>query len=220
MTKPDGRTLRSARRTAGEHVAAIAARQHGVVSRGQAIEAGMTRHTVAARVRSGVWKRLHPGVFAVVGSPTTWHQKVMGAVLAAGPGAVASHLTAAAVHGMDGVERGRIEVTIPRATRLQLHRVVVHRSLVLADEDRTIVDGIRTTSVARTLADCSGALSLGQLARGMDGAFVERRVRHAQVKDTAVRSDRHPAGGSPKSGCSSPSVALRRTTVGAARKCA
>ena len=187
MESPVTRTVGSVRRAAHERVATIAARQHGVLSRSQAIDAGLTRHMVATRVRSGLWKRVHPGVFTVVGSPATWHQKVMSAVLAAGPGAVASHLTAAALYGMHGVERGRIEITIPRTSRLALHRVVVHRSLVLADEDRTMVDGIPTTSAARTLADCSGALSLGQLARGMDGGFVERWVRHAQVNDVATR---------------------------------
>ena len=181
------RTVGSVRRAAHERMAIISARQHGVFSRAQAIDAGLTRHMIAARVRSGLWKRAYPGVFTVVGSPATWHQKVMSAVLAAGPGAVASHLTAAALYRMHGVKRGRIEITIPRDSRLTLHRVIVHRSLVLSDEDRTTIDGIPTTSAARTLADCSGVLSLGQLARGMDGGFVERWVRHAQVKDVATR---------------------------------
>ncbi len=43
------------------------------------------------------------------------------------------------------------------------------------------------TSVARTLADCSGHLSLGQLARALDDALVRNLVAHAAVDDVATR---------------------------------
>ena len=170
-----------------DEVAAIAARQHGTVTRGQVIGAGMTAHMIAARVQSGSWTRVHAGVFTVAGSPDSWHRKVLAAVLAAGEGAVASHLTAAALYGLDGVERGRVEITIAGIMPAHLARVVVHRSLVLDEADRAVVDGIPATSAARTLADCSAALSLGQLARGLDDALVRRLVRRAQLHEVSLR---------------------------------
>ncbi|MBK5287870.1 MAG: hypothetical protein JJE46_05315, partial [Acidimicrobiia bacterium] len=101
--------------------------------------------------------------------------------------ALAPHLTAAALRDLDGVERGRVELTRPGVAPLDLRHVVVHRSLHLEPVDRTVVDGIPVTSVARTLADCSGVLSLGQLARALDSALVGRLVKRADLLEVASR---------------------------------
>jgi hypothetical protein len=70
---------------------------------------------------------------------------------------------------------------------MELAHVVVHRSVLLEPVDRTVVDGIPMTSVARTLADCSGALSLGQLARALDSALVRKIVKLESVAEVADR---------------------------------
>lgn len=175
------------RRDNPKRVVVIAARQLGLVTRRQAIAAGMTRHMVAARLNSTTWERTHPGVFRIAGTPPSWNQKVMSAVLAAGEAALASHQTAAALYGLDGADRSRIEITVGGVAPLKLHRVVAHRSLVLDERDRAIVDGIPATSVSRTLADCSGVLSLGQLARALDDGLVRRLVTLDAVREVATR---------------------------------
>ena len=175
------------RRMLQDRLAAIAERQLGLVTLDQAISLGMTVHTVEYRLRTGAWVAQHPGVYALAGTPRSWNQKAMSAVLAAGDGALASHQTAATLYGLDGTDRSRVEITVGGVTPLKLHRVVVHRSLVLDERDRAIVDGIPATSVARTLADCSGVLSLGQLARVLDDALVRRLVRLDAVRDVATR---------------------------------
>jgi very-short-patch-repair endonuclease len=175
------------RREGPKRVAVIAARQLRVVTGPQAIAAGMTRHMVAARLGSTTWERIHPGVFRIAGTPPSWNQKVMSAVLAAGEGAVASHQSAATLYRLDGIDRSRIEITVGGVAPLKLHRVVVHRSLVLEECDSALVDGIPTTSVARTLADCSGVLSLGQLARALDDGLVRRLVTLDAVREVATR---------------------------------
>ena len=43
--------------------------QQGVVTRAQAISAGLSRHAIAARVETGRWQRLHRGVFATFSGP-------------------------------------------------------------------------------------------------------------------------------------------------------
>ena len=44
--------------------------QSGVITHGQAIGAGLSRHALAARLDSGRWQRLHAGVYAAfTGNP-------------------------------------------------------------------------------------------------------------------------------------------------------
>jgi very-short-patch-repair endonuclease len=159
----------------------------GLVTRHQALSLGMHWDQISRRIRCRSWEVLHPGVFALPGSPVTWERRVMAAVLAAGPSAVASHMTALMLDEIDGAYRTNVEITIPDTTPLALRGVVVHRSLALAETDRSVVRGIAVTSVARTLADCSGILSLGQLARALDDALVRDLVTRAEVEEVANR---------------------------------
>jgi hypothetical protein len=125
---------------------------------------------------TGEWRRLRPGVFALVGAPSTWEQAALGSVLAAGDGAVASHLCAAALHGFPDVLRDTLEVTAPVGRNPKIRGLRIHRTRTLPSYDVRVVDGIRVTSFARTLVDCSGRLSLGQIARALDAGLVRGDV--------------------------------------------
>src|SRR5688500_4880303 len=76
-------------------VAAIAARQHGVVTLTQLNQAGIDRSGVSRRLRAGRLHRIHRGVYAVGHRALSNHGRWMAAVLACGPGAVLSHRAAA-----------------------------------------------------------------------------------------------------------------------------
>ena len=78
-------------------VAVLAARQHGVVSWRQLIDAGVGRGAIDHRVRVGWLHRMHRGVFAVGHPPLTREARWMGAVLACGDGAGLSHACATAL---------------------------------------------------------------------------------------------------------------------------
>jgi very-short-patch-repair endonuclease len=92
----------------------------------------------------------------------------MAAVLAAGPGAALSHRAAADLFGLRP-GGGRIEATVPRG-RTGPAGVIVHRSHMLEPKDFTIVDGIRVTTIARTLLDLAGVVPEHHLARAVDRA--------------------------------------------------
>ena len=169
-------------------VGAIATRQLGLVTLAQCGEAGLSRHQANRRVRSGRWRRVHPGVFAIVGAEVTLAQRALAAVLAAGPTAVASHSTAARLHGLAYIPpHSGIEITVTDRHRRDLDGVLVHRSRVLPDADRTTVSGVPATSVARTLVDCGAGLSLGQMASSLDGALVQRQTTVRVVRTTRER---------------------------------
>ncbi len=55
--------------------------QHGVISRSQALAAGLTRKGIEVRLRTGSWRSQLPGTYVVAGSPRTWRQRLMEACL-------------------------------------------------------------------------------------------------------------------------------------------
>jgi hypothetical protein len=88
------------------------ARQEGVIARWQVKVCGLTDGGLKSRVRSGRWRRLHPGVYASFSGPPPRRALLWAAVLRAGPGAVLSHHTAAELDGLaDDAERS-IHVTV------------------------------------------------------------------------------------------------------------
>jgi Transcriptional regulator, AbiEi antitoxin len=108
----------------------IAAGQGGVISRSQALDAGLGRDSIRRRLHAGRWSRLHVGVYVIAAGPATL-ARVWGGLLYAGAGAVASHQTAAWLDGF-GHEPALIEVTIPERRRVRpVAGVRIHRSIAI-----------------------------------------------------------------------------------------
>jgi len=135
-------------------IATLAARQHGVVTRGQLLDAGLTRKAVQVRLTSGHLVRLHRGVYAVGHAQLRLEGRWLAAVLAAGPGAALSHRSAAALHGIR--ESSALDVTSTR--RVAVRGVTIHRTTRLDPEDLTTRRGVRATTLARTLVDLAAVL--------------------------------------------------------------
>src|SRR3954469_1011081 len=91
-------------------VSAKAATQHGVWATWQE---RLPPELVARWVRAGFLHRLHHGVYAVGHTALSPYGRLMAAVLAGGPGAVASHRSAAGLYGVLKYS-GLPEITVPR----------------------------------------------------------------------------------------------------------
>ncbi len=65
--------------------------QHGLLANWQVTTEGIGRNGVLHRLATGQWDAVARGVYRLAGTQRTWHQSLLAAVLAAGPGAVASH---------------------------------------------------------------------------------------------------------------------------------
>jgi hypothetical protein len=103
--------------------------QKGVLSHGQAIGAGVSKHVIAGRIESGQWQRLHRGVFAAFSGPVPREALLWGAVLRAGEHAVLSHHTAAELWKLADEPLELIHVSVPRETGvLGIPGLVVHYS--------------------------------------------------------------------------------------------
>jgi Transcriptional regulator, AbiEi antitoxin len=107
----------------------LAQRQSGVVSRAQALAAGLFPDMVKFRMSSGRWRQMYPGVYATftgVPSRAAW---LSAAVLLAGPGATLSHETAAELYRLADQAAETIHVTIPGQRRVRAPAgVSLHRS--------------------------------------------------------------------------------------------
>ncbi|MDQ6616859.1 MAG: type IV toxin-antitoxin system AbiEi family antitoxin domain-containing protein [Actinomycetota bacterium] len=108
-------------------IQAIAAQQHGLISRDQALSAGASVSWVRWAVKDGRLRRVRQGVYVVVGSASE-HQPLMAACLAGGPTAAASHLAAAAVWGAEQVLGGRLEISTFDNRHHRIPGVITHRS--------------------------------------------------------------------------------------------
>ncbi|OBC11369.1 hypothetical protein A5784_34795 [Mycobacterium sp. 852013-50091_SCH5140682] len=62
--------------------------QDGVISRGQALDAGLVQHDIRRLLRRNQWARVHAGVYINHTGPLTWSQRAWAAVLYAAPAAL------------------------------------------------------------------------------------------------------------------------------------
>ncbi len=147
-------------------------RQHGVSRRQQALDLGFTERMVERRIKAGDWIRLGPGLYASSAAPATWRRQAKAAELSV-VGSVVSHRSAAVLHGIPGFRPGAIELTAPPTATSRSPFAVVHRRSLIAA--RT-VDGISTTTLARTVADFAGHIPLSTLGAMFDDLVVRRRL--------------------------------------------
>jgi very-short-patch-repair endonuclease len=108
------------------------------------------------------------------------------AILASRWDAVASHRTAAALHGLDGCVPGPIEVSVVRPRRLRLSDVTVHQVADLDQRDVLRVRGIPCTGLARTLCDLGSVVAPDAVERAFDDAR-RRGVSLRWLEITATR---------------------------------
>ena len=112
---------------ADRRLGALALLQHGLVTRQQARECGLTDAQIAARVAQGRLIRCEPHVFRLAGAPVPWQQRVLSTCLATD--GVASHRTAAMLLGL-GLWPGRVvEVTTDPDRNYRNPEVHLHRSV-------------------------------------------------------------------------------------------
>lgn len=131
--------------------------QHGIVSRAQLIEIGLTRSRIQRAVGTGYLIRIYPGVYAVGHCALTVRSRWMAAVLVGGDQAVLSHGSAASAWGLCRPLRP-VEVVRPGG-RHSCPGLVIRRVNNLPEPDRGVVHGIPVTSPSRTLIDIAGRSS-------------------------------------------------------------
>lgn len=150
-------------------VAELAANSHSVITRSQAA-AHLSDKRIATAIRNGWLLEPFPGVLCFAGAPPTFEHRLRSATLAVGGHGAASHRSAARLHRLDGADRDTvIEVSISREHRWQMssNDVVTHHITPFAEHDLTKIDGIRTTTLLRTLADLGSVAPRARVAQAL-----------------------------------------------------
>lgn len=176
-------------------LAQLAASQHGVFSLPQLVAIGLTASGVRKRVAAGRLHRVHHAVYALVPAPlVSVKGRYVAAVLACGPGAVLSHRSAADLHDLRATSRRNIDVIVPGRTSHRHDGVDVHRSLtLLPGVDVTEIDGIPCTTIARTLLDLAGVVTMPQLERALNQAEAMNVLNLRTLQDQIERNRTTPA---------------------------
>jgi very-short-patch-repair endonuclease len=151
--------------------------QDGVVTLAQAEQAGLSRHAVDRRVRSGHWRRCSQGVFFVDDRPFTDAARVRAAVWGYGCNAAASGLAAAWWHDLTMFAPDVVEVTVPRASHHPHRDGVRMRRRNLARADVVERKALRLTELALTVVEAAVRTRGG--AALMDSAL----QRHVDLRD-------------------------------------
>lgn len=150
-------------------LAKMAAAKHGVVSRDQAIEIGLTRSQINTLVARGEWRRPFRGIMVSAAAPQGWLQDAAIATIVTRGGL--SHRAAAQVWGLDGIQNAPIEVVVPRTQNVPSGPWITHRSKALDPGDMTVINGLAVTSLPRTVVDLGHVVDDEILEQVLDDAF-------------------------------------------------
>ena len=207
--------LRPRAPSADEVIAGLAARQHGVVARGQLLAEGVTDRMIHGRLEAGVLISLHRGVYllgSLRGALEPPRAREMAAVLACGPEAFLSHRSMGRVWGFlpPSSRKGTrnptgtrkltgaigaldlIDVSVPGRRRHERAGVRLHRRARVERGEVTQVDGIPGTVPWRTLVDLSTVLGPKALNRAAARAVDLGLVRAAELERIVARRAGRP----------------------------
>ena len=156
-------------------IAAVAARQHGVVTRAQTLAAGASPDQIKRWLAAGRLHGIHRGVYAVGHSALSDLGRIQAALLAAPPGSVASHRTAGYLWEMCPWCPLPVDITSTTRTRGN------HRTRHLPAHHTTRRKGLLTTTAARTILDLADVLPTQELRRIIGEAEYRRVVSRPQL---------------------------------------
>jgi very-short-patch-repair endonuclease len=159
----------------------------GVLTREQALRGGLTLRQVQHRVRTGLWIKLHPGVYLVGRREPDQQECTRAAVAWAGSGAVASGLTAAWWWQLRDWAPGAAEVTVPRARSPRVTARVSVRRRNLDPADLVVLRGLPVTALPLTILDAAAALG-GDSGRPLVDRALQHRVSFAELHAAYCRS--------------------------------
>lgn len=169
--------------------------QHGLISRHQARACLLPQSTLAGWLTSGRLVAVHPSVYRMAGAPVSHEQRLLAAVLAAGPGGAASHRSAAWLWGIH--DDDTVEISVPRPRLPRLKGVVVHRSRDLEPAHVATRRHVPATNPLLTLLDLGAVLPPWLVEDALNRALVTGLVTILSVEaayDRVARPGRRGAG--------------------------
>lgn len=174
-------------------IAELATLQGGVVSLNQLRDEGVSRQLAAERAEANSLHRIHRGVYTVGHRSVSRMTWLRAALLACGKGAVISHGTAAAFHGLWDKPPRLVDVTVPVEAGRKIVEVRCRRCRYPQPEEVETKAGIAVTTVARTLVDLAGMVGLATLKKAVGRAAIRRKLDLGAV-DLAIHNAKRRRG--------------------------
>ncbi|MBY6411084.1 type IV toxin-antitoxin system AbiEi family antitoxin domain-containing protein [Rhodococcus sp. BP-252] len=170
---------------------------YGLITRASALEAGYTDTELQRLCARGELIRMVPGIYVRPElfdslNPRQKHRLRTIATLRVNTAdAVASHLSAAVLHGLDmwDTDLTRVHLTIPGGSGRTTSGLHVHTG-ALSNESVTVSDGIRLTTLDRTVSDCARIVDLDHAAVIGDSALRSKKVSMDQLRRAIEASAR------------------------------
>jgi very-short-patch-repair endonuclease len=176
-------------------IAELAAHQHGVVARWQLLEAGVTRHQVGERLRTGRLHELHRGVYLVGHEILPPYAREMAALLACPSAAVLSHRTAASLWKLLAYPApGAVCVTVPPERSVERPNLEIHRAHIQGRDIRHR-HRLALTSPPRTVLDLAAALEEAELESLVADAHYRKLARERELRAQLASYPNKPGSG-------------------------
>jgi predicted transcriptional regulator of viral defense system len=130
----------------------IAEDQGGYFSLSQAKAIGIRRNQIYRAVKQSTIERVYRGVYRLVLFPGNQFEEIYAAVVSVGDQAVVGYETALYVYDLSDIIPDDIHLIMPRSSSRRRKHIKMHTNK-LDDQDITIYEGFRITTVARTIVD-------------------------------------------------------------------
>lgn len=155
----------------------IAERQGGYFTAEQAAQAGFSWERLSDGSKKGLFERASQGIYRLSRFPSSRLEDLCVAWLRTGPLSAISHESALAVFDLTDLLPGGIHVTVPRTASRRRKGLHLHTNS-LDTSDVVWREGLRVTSVARTIADLAASgLAEEQLRDAIEASLARGLTR-------------------------------------------
>ncbi len=149
--------------------------QYGVAAVKQLVDLGLSPSAIDRARRRGVLSVVVPGVVRLAGSAETFESRAMALLLRTSSKSFLSGPTAAALWGLRGMPRSRVELTLPETERPRQRPPwarFVYTSWIDPDVDITVrADGLRIARPLRMLFGLAGQFNQHRFERAAEDAW-------------------------------------------------
>jgi hypothetical protein len=163
-------------RVSDAELSAILRQQSRVISREQAVAAGLTKHALQHRLRDrGPWQVLLPGIYLAATGTVSHAQRDLAALLYAGPDAMLTGLSALVYHKMRVGQPAIVDVLVPVTCQRRDAEFVRLRRTARMPESACRLEYLRYAPAARAVGDAVRGMPSLRDVRAVVADAVQRR---------------------------------------------
>lgn len=172
----------------GEVTADLANAQQGNVTRGELLEAGLSRHVITRRANSGELHRVHRGVYLAGHRVLAPRALETAALLAYGDRALISHRSAAYLWSIIPDPPDDVDVTLVGTNRRPRKGIRLHFAAHIDAKDVRPMDNLRLTAPARTLVDFAADAEDDELEAALSEARALKLIKDGDLEAALDRA--------------------------------